>query len=439
LKFRFGNLLAVAFAAAALCAGAVVHAERQLVDRVVAMVDGEPVLLSEVVQEMNLLRLQRNLGDLTAAEQKQLYDDVLDGMINDQLLVVDAKAKGIEVSDEELRQAVDDAVRSIKERLGGEERYRAELQKQGLTEAEVRDLHREQKRKQILAGRIVQSEIRRQVEVSDADVRTAWDTERDSIPADVLAIPEKIQLRHLLIVPQADAKSVQRAQEVIARAAARVRAGDDFATVAREMSEWPTAQSGGFLGSFRYGDFESAAFDEAVEKLNPGDVSDVISTRYGLQIVKLESRDGDMMTARHIVAKLETTTDDQVRALEKATDLRARIEKGESFEDLARSFSDDPATRDAGGLVSDELATGELLPEFRAALDSTAVGGVTQVIRSAQGFHLFKVVSRTPGREASFEEVQPTIRRWLEQRQLESRYNDYIAGLRKKFSIDIKA
>lgn len=439
MKFRFGNLLAVAFAAAALCAGAVVHAERQLVDRVVAMVDGEPVLLSEVVQEMNLLRLQRNLGDLTAAEQKQLYDDVLDGMINDQLLVVDAKAKGIEVSDEELRQAVDDAVRSIKERLGGEERYRAELQKQGLTEAEVRDLHREQKRKQILAGRIVQSEIRRQVEVSDADVRTAWDTERDSIPADVLAIPEKIQLRHLLIVPQADAKSVQRAQEVIARAAARVRAGDDFATVAREMSEWPTAQSGGFLGSFRYGDFESAAFDEAVEKLNPGDVSDVISTRYGLQIVKLESRDGDMMTARHIVAKLETTTDDQVRALEKATDLRARIEKGESFEDLARSFSDDPATRDAGGLVSDELATGELLPEFRAALDSTAVGGVTQVIRSAQGFHLFKVVSRTPGREASFEEVQPTIRRWLEQRQLESRYNDYIAGLRKKFSIDIKA
>ena len=414
-------------------------AERQLVDRIVALVDDEPILLSEVVQEMNLVRLQRQLGDLSAEQQKQLYQSVLDDMINDQLLVVQAKAKGYEVSEDELRQSVDEAVRSIKERLGGEEQYRAELQKQGLTEIEVRDMHKDQKRKQILAGRVVQSEIRKQVEISDAAVQAQWDTQRDSIPEEIMSMPEKLKLEHLLVAAQPDPQRVAAARAKIEAAQKRVAAGEDFAAIATAVSEWPTAQNGGYLGAFRYGDFESTAFDEAVAKLAPGQVSDVISTRYGLQIVKLETRNGDEMTARHIVAKLETTDDDQVRALNKALALRERISKGESFEDLARAESDDPNTRDKGGVVEQEIQSSELIPEFRTALDSVQVGSVTRVVRSIQGYHLFKLVARSDAHAATFDDVKDTLRRWMEQRQLEIRYRTYIADLRKKFHVDVKA
>lgn len=414
-------------------------AERQLVDRIVALVDDEPILLSEVVQEMNLVRLQRQLGDLSAEEQKQLYQNVLDDMINDQLLVVEAKAKGYEVGEEELRQSVDEAVRSIKERLGGEEKYRAELQKQGLTEVEVRDMHKDQKRKQILAGRVVQSDIRKQVEITDAQVQAFWDTKRDSIPAEILSMPEKLKLEHLLVAAQPDPKKVAAARAKIEAAQKRVAAGEDFAAVATEVSEWPTGKNGGYLGSFHYGDFESTAFDEAVAKLEPGKVSDIISTRYGLQIVKLETRDGDEMTARHIVAKLETSEDDQIQALNKALALRERILKGESFEEIARAESDDPNTRDQGGLVEQEIASAELIPEFRTALDSVPVGGVTRVVRSSQGFHMFKLVARSDAHAATFDDTKDTLRRWLEQRQLEIRYRTYIADLRKKFHVDVKA
>lgn len=413
-------------------------AEREVVDRVVAMVDDEAIQLSEVLQEMNLARLQRNLGKLSADEQQQLFRSVLEDMINDQLLVAQAKAKGITVSDEELREAVDQAIRDIKESMGGEEAYRAELARQGLTEAEVRDLHREQKRKQILAQRLIQQEIRRTVTITDEQLRNAWDTQRDSLPAELFQTPETVRLAHILIAPRPDAVQAAAARTKIEAAQKRVAAGEDFATVAKQVSEWPTAANGGFLGAFRYGDFESDAFDEAVSKLEPGGVTDIVETKFGLQIIKLESRKGDEMTARHIVIKLSADENAQVRALDLAQSIRSRALAGESFEDMARTYSDDTNTRDKGGVVDQELRTSEIVPDFRAALDSVAVGSVTNVVRSSAGFHLFKVLARTQPNAATFDGVRDTLRRYLEQREVERRYRTYLADLRKKFYVDIK-
>ena len=119
--------------------------------------------------------------------------------------------------------------------------------------------------------------------------------------------------------------------------------------------------------------------------------------------------------------------------------MRRRILKGESFEELARTNSDDSNTRDAGGLVEGEWKRDELRPEFRAPLDSTAVGGVTSVIRTEAGFHLFKVIGRTTSEIASYEQIQPGLRRWLEQRAFENRYRTYLENLRKNFHVDVKA
>ena len=436
-KRAWGVALVVLGLVAALPAAS--RAGREDVDRVVATVDGEAILLSEVLQEMNLIRLQRNLGEIDEKAQRELYNSVLQSMIDDQLLLAQARAKNLEVSDQDLREAVDEAIRSIKERMGGEERYQEELQRQGITEAELRDMHREQKRKQILASRVMQSEVRKQVEITDDQVRAFYETQRDSIPHEMLQTQEKLRLGHILVLPQPDPKKVQAARAKIAEAQKRVAAGEDFGKVATQMSEWPTAKNGGYMGTFRYGDFESDAFDEAVSKLEPGKVSDVIETKFGLQIVKLESRKGDEMTARHIVVKLAPDEDAQVKAFEKAKSLRQRSLKGESFEALARAESDDPNSRDKGGILDQEWNREDLLPEFRTSLDSVAVGGVTSVVRSQTGFHLFKVISRTPARTASFDDLRDNLHRYLEQKELDKRYRVYVADLRKKFHVEIKA
>lgn len=422
----------------ALALAVPVAAERELVDRVVAMVDDEAILLSEVLQEMNLLRLQRNLGNLTKEQQDQLFRTVLEDMVADQLLVARAKAQGFEVNDQELRDAVDEELRGIKQRLGGEERYREELQRQGFTEVEVRDLHRDQKRKQMLASRVIQSEVRRGIVITGAQVQEFYETHRDSLPKELVRTPDTVTLAHLLIVPQADSSRVRAARTKIEAAARRVAAGEDFAKVATETSEWPTAASGGSLGNFRYGDFESDEFDRAVADLEPGQVSPIVETRFGLQIIKLESRDGDLMSARHIVVKLEPDQNTTVAAFDRAVALRERIRRGESFEDLARRFSDDVNTRDQGGVVEGEWDRSELRPEFRGPIDSLTVGGVTSVVRSATGFHLFKLLSRTESRTATYEEIEPKLRAYVEQLEVEKRYRTYLEGLRKQFHVVLK-
>ncbi len=415
------------------------RAERELVDRVVAYVDDDPILLSEVLQEMNMVRMQRNLREISEAQQAELFRSILDEMIADRLLVAQATVRGFEVSDQDLREAVDEDIRTIKERVGGEERYREELARQGYTEVEVRDLRKDQARRRMLASRVLQTEVRRGITVTEAEVKSWYETQRDSLPPELLRTPETLQLGHILVAPQADSSRVRAARAKIEAAAKRVAAGEDFGKIATEVSEWPTARNGGLLGTFRYGDFESEEFDRAVAALEPGQTSGIVETRFGLQIVRLETRKGEEMTGRHIVVKLDPDEDASVRALERTLELRRRILKGESFEELARTFSDDGNTRDAGGLVDGEWKRDELRPEFRAPLDSTAVGAVTSVVRTEAGFHLFKVIGRTTSQIATFEQVQPGLRRWLEQRAFETRYRTYLENLRKNFHVDVKA
>ncbi len=412
--------------------------QRESVDRVVAQVDDEAILLSDVLREMNLVRLQRNLGNLTPDQQEALFRDILFSMIDDQLLVAQAKTRGFEVGERELSEAVDDQIRTIKERLGGEEEYRAELERQGFTEAEVRDMHREQRRKQILATRVIQTEVRRGVSITADQVRDFFETQRDSIPPELLRSPETVRLADILIAPRVDDEQLQSARARMNLAARRIAEGEDFAAVAQEMSEWPTARNGGFLGKFRYGDFDSERFDETVSKLEPGEVSDIVETKFGLMIVKLESREGDIMTARHIVVKTSMNEDAKVEALNRALEIRRRILAGESFQDLARSYSDDPLTKDQGGVLEDAWAVDELRPQFKAAIDSVEVGGISDVVSTPNGFYIFKVLERTQPETQTYEQIELPLRRYLESRALEQKYREYVEKLRDTFYVDVK-
>lgn len=413
-------------------------AQREQIDRVVAQVDDEAILLSDVLREMDLVRLQRNLGALDAAQQKELFDQILASMIDDQLLVAQAKTKGFEVGERELTEEVNEQIHAIKERLGGEEQYRAELQRQGFTEVEVRDMHREKRRKRILAMRVIQTEVRTGIAISAEEVQEFYETKKDSVPPELLRTPETVRLADILIAPRVDEAQLQDARARINLAARRIENGEDFATVASEVSEWPTARSGGALGKFRYGDFDSERFDEAVSRLEPGDVSDVVETKFGLMLIKLESREGDVMSARHIVIKTSLDEDAKVEALNRAMEIRRRILAGENFQDLARRYSDDPLTKDQGGVLEDAWAASELRPQFRAAIDSVGVGEVSEIVSTANGFYIFKVLQRIESEATDFEQIQEPLRRYLESRALERKYREYVTELRNTFYVDIK-
>ncbi len=145
------------------------------------------------------------------------------------------------------------------------------------------------------------------------------------------------------------------------------------------------------------------------------------------------------MTARHIVIKTEPDEHARVSALERALELRRRAAAGDSFEVLAREFSDDPLTRDKGGVVDEAYGIADLRPEFRGAVDSMAVGQISNVIDTANGFYILKVLERSESKQLDFEAIQEPLHRYLEQRELEKSFRAYLAELRKKFFVDIKA
>jgi peptidyl-prolyl cis-trans isomerase SurA len=246
-----------------------------------------------------------------------------------------------------------------------------------------------------------------------------------------------VQLAHILTIPSTEDLEVKvraRMDSILAR----VNAGEDFAAVAQQVSEWPTAQRGGDLGDFRYGDFNSDDFDAAVSKLQPGEISAPFETRFGLMIVKLEARNGDVMRARHIVLKMEPSENAQVAALEQAQEIRRRAVAGESFEELARTYSDDPNSRDRGGVLENEWATDDLLPEFRAPIAALEIGGISDVVKSPNGFHVFKLLTRTSSRQTTLADVREPLRRYLEQIELEKRFDTYVNELRKQFYVEIR-
>ena len=313
-------------------------AQREAIDRVVAQVDDEFILLSEVLQEMNLVRMQQGLERMSESEQQELFTQVLNDMIDDQLLVVAARAKGFEPGDQEVQAEVDKRVASIKQQLGGEEGYRQELERQGLNEADVRDLHREQALKQILAARIIERELRSKVNVTDDQVLEFYQTKRDSLPPELLRSPEKLRLAHILTSPRTEESKEAAAIENVNAALRRIQGGEDFAKVAEEVSEWPNAARGGDLGEFGYGDFNLEGFDEVLSKLNPGEVSDVFETGIGYMIVKLDSRQGNKMRARMIVLKTDPGEGAMDEASQRAQEIHMRIQRGESFEELAARF-----------------------------------------------------------------------------------------------------
>jgi peptidyl-prolyl cis-trans isomerase SurA len=253
-----------------------------------------------------------------------------------------------------------------------------------------------------------------------------------------LRSPEKLRLAHILTIPRTEDSRAEAAADMANDALRRIRGGEDFGAVAKEVSEWPNASRGGDLGEFGYGDFNLDGFDEVLSNLKPGETSDVFETGIGYMIVQLDSREGDKMRARMIVMKTDPGEGAVDDALARAQEIHTRIKRGESFEELAARYSDDPGTRDNGGELEQEWVPSDLLPEFREAITGLGAGEVSEVVQSVNGFHIIKVIGRTQSRDNNYEDIEAALRRFLEQRELESLFTNYVRDLRSRYYVSIQ-
>ena len=251
-----------------LAAGPVVNAATHLEDRIVAVVNAELIMLSEVQRELapELERLRTHYkGDELAQRIKLAEYMALTRMIERRLQLQEAKTKGIDVSEQEIRQTLQQ-MKQQGERV--DERDPA-------TQGNIRD--------QLMLLRVVDREVRSGIMVGDAEVKRYYTEHQDRF-----ALPEEYTLSQILIQPRAPDRTAE-ALEKAQLALAELKRGRAFEDVALRLSDGPNASQGGRLGLVRQGEL-TPAIERAIAPLPPGAITGVVETSEGFHIVRVDGR-----------------------------------------------------------------------------------------------------------------------------------------------------
>lgn len=268
--------------ALAMCALTVAAQQQPPGDTVVFHVNGDDIRLMEVN-----LAAQQIMGQIAQQGQGQEPDHDQVGkaavaqVIDTKLAAQEARRRKLEVDPAEVDAAID----RFRQQAGGAEQLSAQLAQSGLDVDWLRSVVTES----LLVQKLVEEQIEPDVSVSDEDVAKFYQENPDAFQ-----VPEQVKARHILF--RADLENASEEDRIAAREKAekarqRAVAGEDFAALAKELSEGPSASKGGDLGWFSK-DQMVEPFATAAFALKPGEISAVVGTRFGYHVIKLEDRKG---------------------------------------------------------------------------------------------------------------------------------------------------
>ena len=400
--------------------GTQVWSEPQEVDKIVAIVDDQIVLYSDVMAQVGLAAMSQGISrtDLTKSKFDELFTSILENMIQEKLLLAKAEEDSIEVDNEAIEDAMRERVRGLKTEHG-EAEFARMLQEGGATERDIREQFRQEFRKEFLRRKMF-DRLSQQVDVSFRDLE-----EFKSRFADEL--PPLLSISHILIPiePSEDLQNQAKAQaEDLLE---RLRQGEDFATLAREHSgDTGSASAGGDLGYFTRGrmvpEFEEAAFS-----LRPGEISEPVKSDFGYHIIRVDGVQSDKVNARHILIPVQASNMDVSNAYSKSLDLAKRIQNGEDFADLAKANSSHKETAEQGGHLPGLYSPDNLPPAFAEAIRSMRLGEVSPPVQTEHGWHLVRVNDD----RSALEEV-------VQQEKLTTLFDEVLERMRTRLYVDTR-
>ncbi|MFH1313243.1 MAG: peptidylprolyl isomerase [Candidatus Eisenbacteria bacterium] len=421
----------IAFLIALLLATTV--AAEELVDRIVAIVDADPIFLSDVdaalAEDLYLRSVRGEPMPGDSAEVEMMREALLESVIDRRIVIAKARALEIEVTRTDVEDALDQWLGEMIATAGSESAFLGELKRQGITLKEFKTRYRRDIEEQLLVSRFMRQEFG-EIRVSETEISDFYETKYDSIPG----LPEAVGLSHIIIVPKISAEREAEAVEKIDRIVTRINRNEPFESVAAEVSDDVlTRDDGGMIGLVRLDDLQGEIADIAIA-LEPGHVSDPIRTRYGFEIVKLDGRQEDKYRLRHILVKLQPAREDTLSAADLAEEVRSRAASGESFESLARQYSDDEDTREEGGYVG-QVEVSALEEGYSRGLEGLNPGDVSDVIKTRFGFQILKLMGRSASRRPSLEEAREWIRGVVETRKREALFTEWLEEAREEIYV----
>lgn len=250
-------------------------------EELVAKVNGAAITREEFDRNWKVYMRQRGIpsGHADKAGGVDQYKrELLDLMVDQELLFQDAQKKGYGADEKE----VGEELAKSGQGFPSPEEFDKALAQNGLTRESYSDFLK----RRLTVDKMLREGIAKEVTVTDVEIDEYYSGNPEQF-----ASPEQVRARHILIKVDAGAEEAQKAaaRKRIEEVLAKAKGGTDFAALAREHSEGPSAPRGGDLGLFTRGRMVPP-FEEAAFALNPGEISGVVETRFGYHIIKVEER-----------------------------------------------------------------------------------------------------------------------------------------------------
>jgi peptidyl-prolyl cis-trans isomerase SurA len=430
VKTKLTDLLRPVLLGAMLLGGTAAHAAVQQLDSVAAIVDNDVVMRSQLDQRVKEVQqtIAKRGGGVPPASV--LQSQVLERLIVENLQLQIGERSGIRITDEELNQAIG----TIAQRNNmSVEQFRAALARDGLSYNDARD----QVRREMVISRVRQRRVAERIQVSEQEVKNFLASDLGK-----MQLSEEFHLANILIpTPEsANSEAIQAAARQAQDVYQQLKQGADFNALAVARSSSENALEGGDMG-WRQAAQLPPPFDTMLSSMPIGDVTQPIRTPGGFIILKvLEKRGGGTQTrdevhVRHILIK-PSEIRSPAATKELAERLYSRIQNGEDFGELAKSFSEDPGSALNGGDLN-WVDPNSLVPEFRETMASTPVNTISKPFQSQFGWHILEVLGRraTDNTEQAREQQAMMV---LRNRKYDEELQTWLRQIRDEAYVEIK-
>lgn len=402
----------------------------QSLDRIVAVVNDEVILESELMEMQQTVRQQLRQRDAAIPPSDVLSKQVLERLLIQRLQLQRADQVGVRVGDDALNAALKQIANNNNMSL---RQFRDVLEEDGYIFSHFRDTIREE----MIISRLRKSQVEDRVVVSDREVDNFLATQTTQEGGEV-----EYQLQHILIsMPEAASpEQVQEAEQQLQKIQSLLDEGGDFAEVAAGYSDGQNALEGGDLGWRKQGELPSL-FADVVPTLVVGAVSDPLRSGSGFHLVRIKDKKSQEIhlvkqtLASHILIRTTELTTDQ-EAENRLEQLRQRLTKGEDFSELARAHSEDTGSAIDGGSLG-WTSPGVMVPEFEEKMDALAVGEISDVFKSRFGWHVIKVFERREQNMAD-EYKRNKAREQIRQRKIDEELESWLRAMRDEAYVEYR-
>lgn len=415
-----------------ICTAGQLNAQ-QVLDKIVAVVENEIILSSELTQYSMNLAFQLRIDPRKDMDKfKELQTETLNNLINQKILLAKAEEDSIVVEDRQVESVLEEQINRMIQQMGGSVQKLEEYLGSPLNK--IRRNFKEDVRKNLMVETLRNTKFR-EIKINRREVEEFYRTMKDSLPE----LKETVDLSHILLEVKAGDSSEQEGKKKIEGLLERIKAGESFEEIASQYSEDPGSKAkGGEIGFMQRGDFVPE-FEEVAFMLEPGQISDIVKSRFGFHIIQSIDRQGDRINVRHILIRLEPTNQDEQVTEKQIFDIKQMLaDSNSTFADVAKQYSDDEESKAQGGHLGLFEVENLQEKEFKAAIAGLKPGEISEPFKTRFGWHIIKLNSRESAREITINKDWEKIESWALNIKRQKEFDKWLEEIKKDVYVDVK-